>query len=51
MNVFSTVRGGEIFFGYLLRKDVRQCQGGVDSPNVTCWGMVTEERVRQEREE
>lgn len=39
------------FFGCLLRKDVRQCQGGVDSPNVTCWGMVTEERVRQEREE
>lgn len=50
MDVFSTVRGGEIF-GSLLRKDVRQCQGGVDSPNVTRWGMVAEERVRQEREE
>lgn len=50
MNVFSTVRGGEIF-GCLLRKDVRQCQGVVDNSNVTRWGMVPEERVRQEREE
>lgn len=41
----------EVRFGQLLGKYVRQCQGGVDSLNVTGGDLTAEGRMRQEKDD